>query len=211
MTFQDALEKHFKFFGGYETDNLPILATARFRWGRDGDFGRNALAKMMGDMGYLTGAEIGTHRGVSAKLWCKENPHLHLTCVDPYRPYKARPSQVKQDSYYASAIRRLRPYEATIVRKTSMDAVGAIEDASLDFVFIDGDHRFDPVMQDLICWARKVRRGGMVMLHDYFAFRQSGVMKAIDAYAHCHRIDPWYTTRDHMPTAFWLKGDERCP
>lgn len=211
MTFQEALEKHFKFFFAPETDNLPILATAKYRWGRDGDFGRNALAKMMADLGYRRGVEIGTHRGVSAKMWCKANPEMHLTCIDPYSPYKARPSQDKQNTYYASAVKRLKPFNATIIRDTSMNALAEFEDASIDFVFIDGDHRFDPVAMDLICWSRKVCQGGMVMLHDYFAFGQSGVMQAVDAYTHCHRVDPWYVTRDHMPTAFWQRGSERCP
>jgi hypothetical protein len=80
----------------------------------------------------------------------------------------------------------------------------------LDFVFIDGDHRFDPCVQDLIRWTPKVRQGGMVLMHDYCAFSRAGVMKAVDAYTHCHRIDPWYITRDYAPTVFWQRGSERA-
>lgn len=41
-----------------------------------------------------------------------------------------------------------------------MDAVGEIEDGSLDFVFIDGNHSFEAVREDLMHWSRKVRPGG---------------------------------------------------
>ena len=47
------------------------------------------------------------------------------------------------------------------------DAVKDIEDSSLDFVHIDGDHSYDFVMQDIILWGRKVRIGGIISGHDY--------------------------------------------
>jgi hypothetical protein len=29
-------------------------------------------------------------------------------------------------------------------------------------------------------------------------------MEAVDAYTKCHRIDPWFTTKNLEPTAFWV-------
>jgi len=115
-----------------------------------------------------------------------------------------------QNDNYAQAQRALEPYNATIMRAASLDAVGEFADGSLDFVYIDGDHRFDACVQDLIRWAPKVRNGGLVMLHDYCAFERAGVMPAVDAYTHSHRIDPWYVTRDNLPTVFWQRGAERA-
>ena len=37
----------------------------------------------------------------------------------------------------------------------SEEAVPTIQDESLDFVYIDGNHTFDDVMFDLILWSRK--------------------------------------------------------
>jgi len=209
MDFQTALEKHFKFTGRASRDNLPALAMARFHWGEKGDHGRQALARMIADLGYREGVEIGTLRGDSAVMFLEQAPKLHLTCVDPYARYNARHSQESQDEIFVEATKRLRPYNADIVREFSMDAVESFEDGSIDFVNIDGNHEFDPVMQDLICWARKVRRGGLIMLHDYCTLWWGGIVRAVDAYTMAHRVDPWYVTRDHLPTAFWRKGDER--
>ena len=210
MKFQDAVVKHFKFTGRANRDNLPALAVAKYNWGPPGDHGRQTLARLLRDMGVREGVEIGTHTGYSAEFWLKHSPKLHLTCIDPYVSYNARHSQKQQDGNYATAVERLKPYNADIIRAASLEVVDSFEDRSLDFLFIDGNHEFDPVMQDLIRWAPKVRGGGIVALHDYCVFWRGGVMKAVDAYTSAHRIDPWFVTRDHMPTAFWEKGIEQA-
>jgi hypothetical protein len=86
-----------------------------------------------------------------------------------------------------------------------MDAVGEFEHESIDFVYIDGNHRFDFVMTDLIRWAKRVKKGGIVALHDYCHFHWSGVVRAVDAYTYCHDIRPWFITKEAKPTVFWVK------
>jgi predicted O-methyltransferase YrrM len=210
MKFQEALEKHFQFARNQTRDNLPIRAIERKRWGRRHDHGRASLARMMATLEFKEGVEIGTRTGESAEMWCAANPLLHLTCVDPYAAYSVRPDQERQDGNYAKALERLKPYNATIMRVRSMDAVPEFVDGSLDFVFIDGDHHFDHVVMDLVRWAPKVRKHGMVILHDYCIFEKAGIIKAVDAYTQSHRIDPWYVTHDFTPSAFWEKGVERA-
>lgn len=204
--FRKALEKHFRFTGG--KDNLPILATSLYRRRSDG-MGRVALAKVMNDMGLKKAVEIGCRYGASGLLWCEHIPGLDLTCIDPYRAYH-RVSQERQDKIYAGAKENAAKAGFRIVRKASLDAVDDFADGSLDWVHVDGDHSFDQAVQDVIRWALKVREGGLVLVHDYCSFGLSGVIPAIDAYAHCHWIDPWYVTRDMEPTAFWQRGAERA-
>jgi len=211
MEFGDALHRYFRNIGDLENDNLPVSLSARYRWvKRAGDAGRHSLARVMRNLGFSSGVEIGTHKGNSIKIWCSANPNLKLTCIDPYVAYGVKREQDKHDGSYKTASGIAGRFGAIIVRKTSLEVVDTFADGSLDFVYIDGDHRFDAVMQDLIRWAVKVRPGGMILLHDYYAFHRAGVMKAVDAYTHCHRVDPWYVTRDNCPTAFWQRGAERC-
>jgi predicted O-methyltransferase YrrM len=210
MKFQEALERRFKSSGRVDRDNLPSAAVHRANWGSPGDHGRQSLARMIGDMGYREGVEIGTHKAESSRMWLKNADGFHLTCIDPYATYAARQSQNLQDAVYAEAVKTLKPYNADIIRAASLDVVGSFGDSSIDFLYIDGDHEFDAVMQDLICWAPKVRAGGMIVLHDYCVVWRGGVMKAVDAYTSAHRIDPWYVTRDYNPCAFWEKGIERA-
>ncbi|KKK61572.1 hypothetical protein LCGC14_3012980 [marine sediment metagenome] len=53
------------------------------------------------------------------------------------------------------------------------------EDDYFDFVFIDADHKYESVKQDIDDWYPKVRKGGILAGHDY-AQSQHGIRKAVD-------------------------------
>jgi predicted O-methyltransferase YrrM len=53
------------------------------------------------------------------------------------------------------------------VQKTSVEAAKDYENQSLDFVFIDADHTYKCVCQDIDAWLPKVRPGGVLAGHDY--------------------------------------------
>jgi len=48
-----------------------------------------------------------------------------------------------------------------------MEAVKEFEPRSLDFAYIDGDHRFPYVAQDIYYWFWKIKKGGVLAGHDY--------------------------------------------
>lgn len=172
---------------------------------------RVTLAEIMGEAGFTYGAEVGVRFGVYSEILCKNIPNLHILCVDPYTPYRGgKPTQDKMDKIYNHARKRLSPYNATFIRKTSLEAAKEIEDGSLDFVYIDAMHEFDPVMMDIISWAPKVRKGGIVSGHDYIESYQMGVITAVRAYTFAHNIHEWYLTLDRSkkepcPSWFWVK------
>jgi len=164
---------------------------------------------MLAKLGMNRGVEVGTCEGKFAEILCKANPTLALTCVDPWERYPGHQgrSQDSQDLRYVAACRRLQPLNATILRKPSLTAAPEFPDASLDFVYIDGNHKFDFAISDIIFWAPKVRIGGIVALHDYCHEVGHDVVHAIDAYTQSHHIDPWYITRERVPTAFWVRKE----
>lgn len=208
MKFDQALRTHFRFFCDHADEILPIVGKPH----RDAGAveGRVLLARMMGDLGYEKGVEIGVKTGASTLLWLNHNPKLHMTCIDPWTAFPERPSSARQEKNYQKAVNNLKNANATVIRASGLDVVDDFEDGSLDFVNIDGDHRFDSVVQDIIKYVPKVRKGGMILVHDYNAFHHGGVRDAVDAYTRCHRIAPWFATYDILPTAFWEKGAERC-
>jgi len=191
-----ALSKYFKMPRGM--DNLPVVAMPRT--GRD--TGRHQLAKAMYDFGCRSGIEIGVGGGKSAQMWCEAIPGLQLIGIDSYPGRASR--------HFSKAQKRAEQCGFQLLRISSMEAVDKFEDESVDFVHIDGDHTFDFVMLDIIRWTPKVKKGGLVLCHDYCSLNSGGVVKAVDAYVHCHRIDPWYVTRDCNPVAFWQRGIERA-
>jgi len=166
---------------------------------------RNMLTQFMGEIGYKAGAELGVLRGAYSKILCQAMPGLKLKCIDPWLGFR-RNSQERMDNYFYRTQRRLRHFNAEIIRKPSMEVVKDIPDGSLDFVYIDEMHEFDPVMLDLIYWSKKVRIGGMVAGHDYSVpDTYNGVIPAVNAYTQAHKIMQWYITDEEDKSFFWVK------
>jgi hypothetical protein len=168
---------------------------------------RAQVAELFQDFQYTRGIEIGTWAGDSAVVICQSVPGVELVCVDPWKPYRAKDTDATE-AIYNQAVNALAPFNVTILRTTSMDAVKAFPDNHFDFANIDGDHAFDFACSDLIFWMPKIRKHGMVAVHDYDP-HVPGVVHAVNAYTHCHCISPWFVTQErrHPATAFWVKPE----
>jgi len=184
--------------------------------------GRDDLAVLFHELGFTIGAEIGTEQGLYAETLCKGNPNLHLYCVDPwksYRGYLDHITQEKLDNFYEIAKARLAPYNVELVRKFSMEAVKDFKRNSLDFVYIDANHEFRYIVEDLCEWPAKVRPGGIIAGHDFCQRKDKGyhvhVVEAVMGYTSAYKISPWFVlgtkaivpneTRDSTRSFFWVK------
>ena len=163
---------------------------------------RDELPEFFKEMGYKVGAEIGVFRGEFTEIFCKAG--LQIYAIDPWMGYvgagRTEKVQEKQDTNYEHAKKRLSRYKnCTIIRKTSMDALRDFKDNSLDFVYIDGDHRFKFIAEDIFEWENKVKSGGVVSGHDYFFSNPKAtnvichVGPAVDAFIKIKGIDNFYT------------------
>ena len=179
----------------------------------DKDFNRRHLAQLFAELGFKRGAEIGVDAGRFSQILCQEIPDLELWCIDPWKlmkdycdPVTGKIWGAKTESRtrrnYERAKVRLEPYNAHIIIGTSMDVVRDF-DVDLDFVYIDANHNFNYVMEDLINWSKKVRRGGIIAGHDY-SKRFSGLRLAVDAYTDNH-VSEWFVTGPRAASYFWAK------
>lgn len=66
-----------------------------------------------------------------------------------------------------------------IIRKPSTEAAKDYADNSLDFVFIDADHEYESVVEDINAWHPKVKIGGVLAGHDYH-LNHPGVIRAVN-------------------------------
>lgn len=146
------------------------------------DVGRLDLYALFAELGFQTGCEVGVFRGENALSMFEIIPDLKLFCVDAWRK-KRNLNRTKNN---------LRECKPILIRKLSMKAVEGFEDESLDFVYIDADHKFDFVMRDIIEWSKKVRSGGIVSGHDFNERRDFKVVVAVNAYVKAHKIKPWF-------------------
>lgn len=165
------------------------------------DCSRDDLPQFFVDMGFKVGAEIGAAKGEFSGKFAKAG--LTHYAIDPWRVYSDYYRDHKWDRkmqrYYEQAKKTLSPYpNATIIRKTSMEAVLDFKDDSLDYVYIDGNHLFKYIAEDLSEWTKKVRKGGIVAGHDYAYFKSKSelglchVIPVVNAYAQAYNIQNWY-------------------
>ena len=156
---------------------------------------RIQLVEMFRDLGFKKGAEIGVARGEFSKQMHETIPDLELLSVDNYLPRQI--SQRRRMKQYVAAKKALSRYPGnTMVREESLVAAMKVPDGSLDFVYIDADHTFNGVVCDIVLWAQKVRRGGVVAGHDYIAGRKTyGVIDAVDMYCKHNRVNLHLTER----------------
>lgn len=161
---------------------------------------RNQFIKMLAERGVKVGVEIGTDHGQYAEQICAGVPGLKLTCVDPWTPYtegKEVHDQENIDQIYKEAQDRLTKYDTKFMKMTSMEAVRFIPDNSLDFVFIDGNHSYSYVKEDITEWTKKVKPGGIVAGHDYKVDPENdyGVIEAVGEYVKENNISPLFEFR----------------
>ena len=185
--------------------------------------GRVTLAALFGELGYKVGAEVGTERGKFAEIICNSNHGVKLYCIDPYETYTGYRDYLDHtilDGAYLDAKKHLSGYDVEFVKEYSMDAVRHFADESLDFVYIDANHEWPYVSQDVYYWSKKVRPGGIVSGHDYYRshIRDSKchVKTVVAAYAYAFYINPWFilgadakipgTIRDNSRSWFWVKA-----
>jgi methyltransferase family protein len=97
-------------------------------------------------------------------------------------------SQAEMDEVYKRVLQRFETEIAggavVIHRSTSAEAAAGFEDASLDWVYVDGNHLYEYVRDDLELFAPKVKPGGLLAGDDYGApgWWDDGVRRAVDRF-----------------------------
>lgn len=168
------------------------------------EFDRNKLASLFHELGFKSGAEIGVEQGVYSDVLLRENPDLFLYLVDAWQVYKGYRDHTRQDKlnkYMEITVERLVPYSSRymIIRNFSMEAIKSIADESLDFVYIDANHDFKHVTEDIFEWSKKVRKGGIVSGHDYYIENIPShvhVPYVLQGYTKAYNISPWFIFDD---------------
>ncbi len=127
------------------------------------------LKELQGD---LVGCEIGTCLGFTSEYFLKNMPNIKkLYVIDPYPAFTdwngTRLTEDRQEEIKNNCKVRLSPYKSVnFVYDKSSNFSETIDDESLDFVFIDGDHRFEATLEDIKNYWPKIKNGGLFSGHD---------------------------------------------
>jgi hypothetical protein len=136
--------------------------------------------------GHFSDIILSTWKGLTLYLvdpWCEQAKQVYDESCHDY------------DTDFDICLQKMKPYgsRCKFIKDFSYNAYHQFEDNSLDFVYVDGNHSYDAVSQDLCLWYPKLRRNGIMAGDDYTiepieqVFDCSfGVKKAVDEFAIRH-------------------------
>ena len=149
--------------------------------------------------------EIGSYIGESALIFASFGYVQRLDCVDPLvvgTKIKDKEQRFKERLHY---FMRRGKEKVFLNKETSESYAKKVDDSSLDVVYIDGDHKYSSVVNDLDLWYPKIKSGGFLCGHDYSKrpdHRHVGVNQAVDEFVDFHGLEIFKTYCD---TSFMIR------
>lgn len=138
---------------------------------------RNELPHILNRRSLLgEGAEIGVHRGYFSNIILKNWNGRKLYSVDPWKTFTDIVSEKRLnrevdalEENFSVTVEKLGVYgtRSSILKLTSFEASKVFGDNQLDFVYIDAQHNFEAINNDIYLWYPKVSSGGILCGHDY--------------------------------------------
>ena len=166
------------------------------------------FSKIINDNNYKKVAEVGIGYGTHAKYILNTTKVDMLYLIDPMQYYPddgfvdniLRCQPIIPDNHFNEfhdlICQELSPWKDrfTWFRTKSLDITNKqIPDGSLDCVFVDGDHSYEAVKNDLPFWWKKVRPGGHMLGDDYWMEK---VALAVNEFAKENNLVPEFLTAE---------------
>lgn len=180
------------------------------------DCPRSGLPQFFKSLGFEIGAEIGVYKGKFCEKFCLHG--IKMYAIDDWSSHDGEDPQRQEYLYNYSKKVLERAGSATVIRKTSMEAVKDFKPNNLDFVYIDADHSFRGIAQDLYEWYKRVKPGGIVSGHDYSYtgedaraqrqyYRSCQVGFVVNAFVQAFGIENFYIFGRSKPIELESKND----
>lgn len=129
----------------------------------------------------MVGCEVGCFKGASTEVFANFSACIHA--VDPWtRVIESNYGEVTYDMLTEAEAEFdvLTQQHNNIIKHKlfSSEALGVFQDTSLDYVYIDGAHDYESASFDIFLWRKKIKKGGLLMGHDYSAV--AGILEILN-------------------------------
>ncbi len=119
--------------------------------------------------------EVGVWYGrttlMFSSLGTQEEPlYKKLYAVDTFQGSEEHQAELQGKSFeddYRELLKNEELHKVEVIKDFSTNACHRFADESIDLVFIDASHDYENVKADILAWTPKIKKGGMIMFHDY--------------------------------------------
>lgn len=125
----------------------------------------------------ITMIEIGAYLGESTQIFYNNIELEKLIVIDAWEP--TRKYKIEEISAAKTIFDALHSNNPKISAYQLYSTDELFNDFTADFVYIDANHDYEFVSQDIDFWLPKVKAGGIIAGHDYTA-KFDGVIKAVN-------------------------------
>lgn len=178
-------------------------------------FGRDKLLKYLPKHANI--AEVGVYKGKFSRkiLWGTKPKSLalidawDLDVIGGHIPNIETHEANTFSSYANSLPKKLKiysPFTKIVSHQSySVPAANKFKDGELNWVYIDADHSYEGVKNDLEAWAPKVDRDGLILGHDFTSQECAvkanfGVIQAVKDFIAENDFVLVFLTTDYFPT-----------
>ena len=171
------------------------------------------LPRLFHELGFKVGAEVGVYTGAYSRSLLKYCPGLKLYGIDSWVKYGGYEGDHLSIDAYKLAEENVKGFDCKLIKSESKEAVQQFPDESLDFVFIDANHSYESVVEDIALWSKKVRKGGIVSGHDFDDYSnhqrkwsEINVINAVEGWTKSYKIHPWFVlTKNNIKSWMYIK------
>jgi predicted O-methyltransferase YrrM len=131
--------------------------------------------------------EIGSYKGKSTLMFLQAYPNTHITCVEPFCGPPEAP-HLRDPGLRGSFLANTASYrnQITLLEKRSDDPTlrADLSSKMFDVCFIDGDHSYEAVCNDIELCLAHLRPDGLLLIDDFWihcdpTFKFYGVYRAV--------------------------------
>lgn len=151
------------------------------------------------------GVEVGALSGVFSEKILSQWSGERLYLIDPWETqpidiYREDDGRFNHHAAYEQAcdLSRKDP-RAILLKGLSCDVVHTFSNETMDFVYIDANHAYEYVKQDMDIWWPKVKPGGMLCGHDFYNCTThpfyNEVERAVNEWTSDRNVKYWVTNK----------------
>lgn len=152
--------------------------------------------------------EVGSYCGASASIIASIFTNSKINCVDPWEKYVEDCSTYDLDRQALELKEAEEIFDKVVLdfpniqknKISSTDYAKTIENETLDFIYIDGNHQYSSIKEDIQTWLPKIKPNGMISGHDYsWPSVQKAILEVFGTTPHQVFIDAsWVFMKDKL-------------